>query len=97
MALMPESEHVSTDAIYRYLKRRAEHDLQIDAADQFPSLDEWEIVTTEVKAAYPGSGKNREATRLADELWERWKLPTFFFMLSYDRRAIDGDGGARRE
>ena len=84
MTLMPESDDASTDAIYLYLKRRAEHDLQIDASAQFPSFSEWEIVTTDVKAAYPGSEKPGKATRLASELWQRWKLPTLFFMLSHE-------------
>ena len=83
MKIIPESEHGSTDAIYLYLKRRVEQELQIDSADQFPSFSEWETVTADVKAAFPGSGKTREATRLANELWQRWKLPTLIFMLSH--------------
>ena len=83
MTIKTESEHESTDAIYLYLKRRVEHDLQIDSAIRFPSLTEWQIMTTDVKAAYPGSEKTREASRLANELWQRWNLPTLFFMLSH--------------
>ncbi|MCH7738401.1 MAG: hypothetical protein IH872_13500 [Chloroflexi bacterium] len=83
MAQSPEFEHISTDVIYLHLKRRVERELQFYSEDQFPSSDEWDTVTTDVKAAHPGLEKTREATRLANELWRRWKLPTLFFMRSH--------------
>ena len=51
---MPGSEHGSADAIYVYLKRWVEQDLQSDSADTSPSVTEWGIMTAGVKAAYPG-------------------------------------------
>ena len=85
---MPAFESASTEAIYLYLKRRVDQVLQTAstgqfASFQFPSFNEWEILTTEIMAVYPGSQKTREATRLANELWRRWKLPTLIFMLNH--------------
>ena len=84
MALPPEFEHISIDVIYLHLKRRVEQELEFYSVDQFPSSEEWGAVTTGVRAAYPGFKKTSEATRLCDELWRRWKLPTLFFSRSPD-------------
>ena len=83
MTQSPGFDHISTDVIYLNLKRRVEQELQFYSEDQFPSADEWDAVTTNVKSARPGLEKTREATQLADELWRRWKLPTLFFMRSH--------------
>ena len=82
MTQSPEFDHISTDVIYLHLKRRVEQELQFYSEDQFPSSDEWDAVTTNVRSAHPGLEKTREATRLANELWRRWKLPTLYFMRS---------------
>ena len=78
MTQSPGFDHISTYVIYLHLKRRVEQELQFYSEDQFPSADEWDAVTTNVKSARPGLEKTREATQLADELWRRWKLPTLF-------------------
>jgi hypothetical protein len=82
MTQSPEFDHISTDVIYLHLKRRVEQELQFYSEDQFPSSAEWDAVTTNVRSAHPGLEKTREAIRLANELWRRWKLPTLYFMRS---------------
>jgi len=82
---MPDSQHPHTiDSIWEYIKRRSEQPQRIATTGKYPSFYEWEILTTDVISAYPGSGKTKEATRLANELWEKWKLPTLYLMLSHD-------------
>lgn len=81
---MPLSQKLhSIESIWEYLKHRSEQPQHIATTGKFPSFHEWEILTTDVISAYPGSGKTKEATRLANELWEQWKLPTLYLMLSH--------------
>ena len=45
--------------------------------------DHLDMMDTDLISAYPGSGKTREATRFANEIWEQWNLPTLYLMLSH--------------
>ena len=72
------------DSIWEYIYSRAEHMVRIAESDELPGFYElMDSLVTDIVATYPGAGKTREGTRLANELWERWKLPTLYLMLGH--------------
>ena len=73
-----------TDFVWDHLLKRAQRLLELSQSEIPLGFFEYmnELVT-DVVAAVPGSGKTRAASRLANHLWQDWKLSTLHIMLSH--------------
>ena len=72
------------DFVWEHMRERAERVIDLSLLDSPLSFYEYinELVT-DVVSAYPGSGKTRAASRLANQLWRDWELSTLHLMLSH--------------
>ena len=71
-------------SIRDYIISRTQKQLnQLTNETQLSFYDYLDMMDTDLISAYPGSGKTREATRFANEIWEQWNLPTLYLMLSH--------------